>query len=296
VAVLVRLIYRSLAALLSWLALSARSSASKNAEILILRYEVGVLRRGNPGPRLDWANRALLAAVAPISPASSTASGGRPGALGWVHFLVTMRRCQGHVRAFTQLSPHALAELLNNLAITFTYYDALRQALPAVWLPVMETALDEMEATSDLPADRHWSARALAGLIPAPEPDLADADPDASIEHARKTWLAPGTFSEQIKRWLPIVRGQPEAADAVIKLSWCASPAWQATNGLHWVEELIGGNFTTVAGRCFYLTRWLGDIRTILPGAAEAARWRRMVDGLAAAGDNRAARLQQAEE
>src|SRR5690348_2326340 len=47
VAVLVRLIYRSLTALLSWLALSARSSASKNAEILVLRHEVAVLRRGS---------------------------------------------------------------------------------------------------------------------------------------------------------------------------------------------------------------------------------------------------------
>jgi hypothetical protein len=51
--VLVRLIYRSLATLLSWLALLARSSASKNAEILILRQEVAVLRRGNPKPRMD---------------------------------------------------------------------------------------------------------------------------------------------------------------------------------------------------------------------------------------------------
>lgn len=92
----------------------------------------------------------------------------------------------GHIRAFTRQSPHALAELLHDLAITFTYHDALRQALPAAWRPVMETALDEMESTSDLPADRHWSARALAGLIPAPEPDLADADPDTSIEDARK--------------------------------------------------------------------------------------------------------------
>jgi hypothetical protein len=67
VAVLVRLIYRSLAALLSWLALSARSSASKNAEILILRHEVAVLRRGNPKPRIDWTDRALLAALALVS-------------------------------------------------------------------------------------------------------------------------------------------------------------------------------------------------------------------------------------
>lgn len=99
-----------------------------------------------------------------------------------------------------------------------------------------------------------------------------------------------------IKRWLPIARGQPEATDALIKLGWCASPAWQATTGLQWVEELIAGDFAAVAGRCYYLTRWLGDLRAILPGEASTARWRRVVDGLAAAGDNRAARLQQAEE
>jgi putative transposase len=68
VAVLVRLIYRSLATLLSWLALLPRSLASKNAEILILRHEVAVLRRGNPRPRIDWADRALLAALARILP------------------------------------------------------------------------------------------------------------------------------------------------------------------------------------------------------------------------------------
>jgi hypothetical protein len=65
---LVRLIYRSLATLLSWLALSARSSASKNAEILILRHEVAVPRCGNPRPRIDWGDRALLAALAQIPP------------------------------------------------------------------------------------------------------------------------------------------------------------------------------------------------------------------------------------
>ena len=66
--VLVRLIYRSLATLLLWLALSARSSASKNAEILVLRHEVAVLRRGNPRPRMDWADRAVLVALARILP------------------------------------------------------------------------------------------------------------------------------------------------------------------------------------------------------------------------------------
>jgi putative transposase len=61
--VAVGLLYRILANLLSWLALPARSQASKNAEILVLRQEVTVLRRVNPKPRLTWHDRAVLAAL-----------------------------------------------------------------------------------------------------------------------------------------------------------------------------------------------------------------------------------------
>jgi putative transposase len=41
--------------LAGWMALLARSSASKDAELLVLRQEVAVLRRQHPKPRLDWA-------------------------------------------------------------------------------------------------------------------------------------------------------------------------------------------------------------------------------------------------
>ena len=65
-----RLLYLVLRQLVAWLGLLARSSRSKNAEILILRHEVAVLRRQVSRPRLSWADRAVFAALARLlSPA-----------------------------------------------------------------------------------------------------------------------------------------------------------------------------------------------------------------------------------
>ncbi len=47
-----------------WMVLLARSAASKDAELLVLRQEVAILRRQNPNPRLVWADREVIAALA----------------------------------------------------------------------------------------------------------------------------------------------------------------------------------------------------------------------------------------
>jgi hypothetical protein len=66
--VLIRLVYLFVVRVLSWLALLAGSDAAKDVEILVLRHEVAVLRRQVVRPRPDWADRAILAALARLLP------------------------------------------------------------------------------------------------------------------------------------------------------------------------------------------------------------------------------------
>ena len=62
-AMALRLLYLILDQVLRRLMLLGRASSAKDVELLVLRHEVAVLRRTNPKPRLDWADRALIAAL-----------------------------------------------------------------------------------------------------------------------------------------------------------------------------------------------------------------------------------------
>ena len=62
-AVTLRLLYLIFHQVLGLVLLMGGTSSTKDVEILVLRHEVAVLRRTNPRPRLDWADRAVFAAL-----------------------------------------------------------------------------------------------------------------------------------------------------------------------------------------------------------------------------------------
>ena len=58
-----RLVYLIFRQVLGLVLLLARTSAAKDVEVLVLRHEVAILRRTNLRARMDWADRAIFAAL-----------------------------------------------------------------------------------------------------------------------------------------------------------------------------------------------------------------------------------------
>ena len=58
-----RLLYLIFRQVLGLVLLLGRTSTTKDIELLVLRHEVAVLRRSNPRPRLEWADRSVFVAL-----------------------------------------------------------------------------------------------------------------------------------------------------------------------------------------------------------------------------------------
>jgi putative transposase len=65
-----KLAYLMLCRSIQLLVLIARGDAAKDLELMVLRHQLGVLRRQVPRPKLEPADRALLAAISRVLPRS----------------------------------------------------------------------------------------------------------------------------------------------------------------------------------------------------------------------------------
>jgi putative transposase len=69
-----RQLYLIVLLIFGWIALLARSQASKDAELLMLRHQRAVLRRQAPAPRSSWVDRAIFSALARLVDAQNSAT------------------------------------------------------------------------------------------------------------------------------------------------------------------------------------------------------------------------------
>jgi hypothetical protein len=207
------------------------------------------------------------------------------------------RLLEAHLQTFVR-NAKAMHLLLESLARVFTYDERLQDSLSAFWPWVMGVVLDAVGDGSDLGDESwHWFDYAVAAILPVPQPRSWDPDIDATLERCRRSWIQPSALDGVDERWLRLARWEPKAADAVARFARSAPLAWQTTTALTWIETIIDGRFDLFANHLLYAGEWLSELRRSGPMVRQvASQFHRIVDGLAAAGDRSAVRLQQLDE
>lgn len=201
-----------------------------------------------------------------------------------------------HIEAFATNS-NALHLLFDGFATVFTYDDELRRSMADFWPWTLEIALDAVGDGAKLRSQDHWFDYLAAALLPTPRPRSWDSDIDGTLARCREGWIQPDAIGELADRWLNLARREPKAVDATITFARCTSLQWQTTGALAWIETLIDGRFDLIANQLWSLEEWLIDLRRsrVITGTARH-QYHRIVDGLAAAGDRAAVRVQQLDE
>ena len=170
-----RLLYLIFWRVLGLVLLMGRTSSTKDVELRVLRHEVAVLRRTNPRPRLDWADRAVFAALAQRLPRALQAHRlVTPNTiLRWHRRLVRRRWTYPH-RTGRPPTDDGLAALVVPHRRT-RHRPHPRHPRPA--LP--ETDTDTTVSTIHKAKGREWSTVRIANDFPEPaDPDRTDGNGD----------------------------------------------------------------------------------------------------------------------
>ena len=203
---------------------------------------------------------------------------------------------RSHIETFAADS-NALHLLFDGFATVFTYDGELRRHMADFWPWALEIALDAVGDGTELRSQDRWFDYMTAALLPTPNARSSDTDIDGTLAKCRENWLQPETLGGLAERWLRLARWEPKAVDAIIKFAKGAPLDWQTSVALTWIETIVGGRFDLIANHLWYLEEWLTELRNggVLVGGVKS-QYHRIVDGLAAAGDRGAVKLQQLDE
>jgi len=134
---------------------AGRSDRSKELEILVLRHELAIVRRGSRRPRLESADRALLAALSRALPRPAwVAFSVRPETLlRWHRRLVARRWTYPHSRPGRPPLPRARQELILRLARENAHwgYQRIAGELKSLGLASSATTVRKVLAAAGVP-------------------------------------------------------------------------------------------------------------------------------------------------
>jgi hypothetical protein len=200
-----------------------------------------------------------------------------------------------HIETFAA-NAIALHLLFDGFATVFTYNEDLRELMPDFWPWALDIALHAVGDGAQLRSQHPWVDYMTAALLPTPNPRMSDTDIDGTFAKCRENWLPAEALGTLAEDWLRLARWEPSAVDAVIKFARSSPFDWQMSVALTWIEMIIGERFDLIANHLWYLEEWLTGLRNSGMTGEIKSQYRRIVDGLAAAGDRAAVRLQQLDE
>jgi putative transposase len=147
--------YLALRSLFGVVLLLGRSEHSKELEILVLRHELAILRRGSQRPQIEPADRALLAALSRALPRSAWAafSVGPETLLRWHRRLVARRWIYPHSRPGRPPLQRERRELILRLARENPHwgYQRIAGELKSLGLAASPTTIRKVLACEGVP-------------------------------------------------------------------------------------------------------------------------------------------------